>query len=186
MQSFDFGGSRDQAIPFDFNGDGNMDLFLCRPEWGLASVLRSNGDGSFTQAHWSTNGIGGYNLKNQEDQALAFDFDGDGKSDLFFYRPNTGNVGIARSNGDGSFSNVYLSEHGIGGYDFKSLRDRALAFDFNGDGKSDLLFYRPGSGTIFVLRSNGDGSFTTVLRLLVGDCRLRLERRSGPGVRLRL
>ncbi|MCU0561547.1 MAG: hypothetical protein MUD16_15310, partial [Desulfobacterales bacterium] len=44
IQSFDFGGNRDQALPFDFNGDGNMDLFLCRPEWGLASVLRSNGE----------------------------------------------------------------------------------------------------------------------------------------------
>ena len=162
IQSFDFGGNRDQVIPFDFNGDGNMDLFMCRPEWGLASVLRSNGDGSFTQAYWSTTGIGGYNLRNQEDKALVFDFDGDGKSDLFFYRPDTGNAGIARSNGDGSFNKVYLSENGIGGYDFKSLRDRALSFDFNGDGKSDLLFYRPGSGKIFVLRSNGDGSFTTV------------------------
>ena len=168
IQSFDFGGSRDQAIPFDFNGDGNMDLFLCRPEWGLASVLRSNGDGSFTEVYWSTNGIGGYNLKNQQDRALTFDFDGDGKSDLFFYRPDTGNVGIARSNGDGSFSNVYFSEHGLGGCDFKSLRDRALAFDFNGDGKSDLLFYRPGAGTVFVMRSNGDGSFTTVLSSVSG------------------
>jgi RHS repeat-associated protein len=163
IQHFDFGGNRDQALPLDFNGDGNMDLFLCRPEWGLASVLRSNGDGSFTELYWSTNGIGGYNLKNQEDRALVLDFDGDGRSDLFFYRPDTGNVGIARSNGDGSFSPVYFSENGIGGYDFKSLRDKALAFDFNGDGRSDLLFYRPDSGKIFVLRSNGDGSFTTVL-----------------------
>ncbi|MCU0561546.1 MAG: FG-GAP-like repeat-containing protein [Desulfobacterales bacterium] len=121
------------------------------------------GNGSFTELYWSTNGIGGYNLKNQHDRALAFDFDGDGRSDLFFYRPDTGNVGIARSNGDGSFSQVYFSQFGLGGYDFRSLRDKALAFDFNGDGRSDLFFYRPDSGKIFVLRSNGDGSFTTVL-----------------------
>ncbi|HSV91494.1 MAG TPA: FG-GAP-like repeat-containing protein, partial [Desulfobacterales bacterium] len=161
-QGFRFDGNRDQALPFDFDGDGRMDLFFYRPGSSTAAVMRSNGDGSFTQTVLSGSGFAGYALRHQDDKALAFDFDGDGRSDLFFYRPDGGNVGVVRSNGDGTFSNVYLSEYGIGGYDFKSLRDRAFAFDFNGDGKSDLCFHRPGDGLIFVLRSNGDGSFTPV------------------------
>ena len=161
-QSFRFDGSRDQALPFDFDGDGRMDLFFFRPGSSMAAVMRSNGDGSFTQTVFSGAGFAGYNLRHQDDKAIAFDFDGDGRSDLFFYRPDTGNVGIVRSNGDGSFTAVYLSDFGIGGYDFRSLRDRVFAFDFNGDGKSDLCFHRPGDGLIFILRSNGDGSFTPV------------------------
>jgi RHS repeat-associated protein len=161
-QGFRFNGSRDAALPFDFDGDGRMDLFLYRPGSSTAAVMRSNGDGSFTQTVLSGTGFAGYNLRHQDDKAIAFDFDGDGRSDLFFYRPDTGNVGVVRSNGDGSFTAVYLSDFGIGGYDFRSLRDRVFAFDFNGDGKSDLCFYRPGDGIIFILRSNGDGSFTPV------------------------
>ena len=161
-QGFRFDGSRDQALPFDFDGDGRMDLFFFRPGSSMAAVMRSNGDGSFTQTVFSGAGFAGYNLRHQDDKAIAFDFDGDGRSDLFFYRPDTGNVGIVRSNGDGSFTAVYLSDFGIGGYDFRSLRDRVFAFDFNGDGKSDLCFHRPGDGLIFILRSNGDGSFTPV------------------------
>ncbi len=51
---------------------------------------------------------------------------------------------------------------GIGGFDLKSPADRAFAFDYDGSGKLDhLALYRPGTGTIWILKNSG-GSFTPV------------------------
>ncbi len=44
--------------------------------------------------------------------------------------------------------------NGIAGYDLKSVADRAFAFDYDGSGKLDhLALYRPGTGTIWILRN---------------------------------
>ena len=42
---------------------------------------------------------------------------------------------------------------GIGGYDLRSPADRVFAFDYDGSGKLDhLALYRPGTGTIWILK----------------------------------
>lgn len=42
---------------------------------------------------------------------------------------------------------------GIGGYDLKSSADIAFAFDYDSSGKLDhLALYRPGTGTIWIVR----------------------------------
>lgn len=42
---------------------------------------------------------------------------------------------------------------GLAGYDIMSIRDRALAFDFDASGKLDhLVFYRPGAGIARLIR----------------------------------
>jgi hypothetical protein len=52
--------------------------------------------------------------------------------------------------------------NGIGGYDLAEPADRAFAFDYNSTGKLDhLTLYRPGFGTIYILRNSG-GSFGPV------------------------
>lgn len=156
----------DRVVTFDYNGDGNRDLFLYRPGYGAAWVARSNGDGTFsgvyTQGHLGF-GIAGFDLKVKSDRALAFDYNGDGKDDLFLYRPGQPVVWVARSNGDGTFTKVY-GGYGIAGHAMSSVDDRVLAFDYNGDGKDDLFIYAPGTGSAWVARSNGDGTFTAVYK----------------------
>jgi FG-GAP-like repeat len=156
-------------------------LFLYRPGSGAAWVARSNGDGTFTAVYSvgdngpaPPNGIADYDLLSDKDRAFAFDYNGDGKEDLFFYRPGSGAAWVARSNGDGTFTAVYsvgdngpAPPNGIADYDLLSPKDVVLPFDFNGDGKTDLFLYRPGSGAAWVARSNGDGTFTPVYS--VGD-----------------
>jgi hypothetical protein len=46
----------------------------------------------------------------------------------------------------------------------RSSSDQVFPFDYNGDENQDLCLYRPGAGAIFVVRSNGDGTFTSVYR----------------------
>ena len=131
-------------------------------------MARSNGDGTFTAVYAQGDdgtGIAGFDLRSPDDRVFAFDYNGDGKSDLFFYRPGRGAAWVARSNGDGTFTAVYAQGDdgtGIAGFDLRSPDDRVFAFDYNGDGKSDLFFYRPGRGAAWVARSNGDGTFTAV------------------------
>jgi subtilisin family serine protease len=102
-------------------------------------------------------GIGGYDLADPADRVFAFDYDRSGKLDhLVLYRPGLGTLWIMRNNGGGSFSPVYAEGspgHGIGGYDLADPADRAFAFDYDRSDKLDhLALYRPGTGTIWILR----------------------------------
>ena len=203
-------GEADRVFAFDFDGDGKSDLFLYRPDSGLAWWRAQTATGTFTAVYLSGNGIAGYDLAaaatwcfrltsmataratcsctgpnsglacvarsngdgtftagvslrqrdraaticcGVRDQAMPFDFNGDGKSDLFLYRPDSGLACVARSNGDGTFTQVYFSAAGIGGYDLRGRRDMAFPFDFNGDGKRDIFFFRQEGHTASVVQS---------------------------------
>ena len=159
---YDFNESVDKAIALDYNGDGKDDILCYRPGSKTVYLLKSNGDKTFTNVYASSNGIGYYDFNESVDRAIALDYNGDGKDDILCYRPGSKIVYLLKSNGDGTFTTVYTSRNGIGGYDFNALEDEAIALDYNGDGKDDILCYRPGSKTVYLLKSNGDGTFTTV------------------------
>jgi subtilisin family serine protease len=163
IAGFDLANLADRAVALDFNGDGKDDLFIYRPGQGIAYVLQSNGNGTFTAVQM-THGIAGYDLANSADRAVALDFNGDGKDDLFLYRPGAGSQAwLLQSNGNGTFTTVQATR-GIAGYDLASPADRAVALDFNGDGRDDLFLYRPGQGIASVLRSEGNGTFIAMLK----------------------
>ena len=168
IAGYDLLSTSDRALAFDYNHDGNQDLFLYRPGTGAAWVARSNGDGTFTGVYTvgdngpaTPNGIAGYDLLSTSDRALAFDYNHDGNQDLFLYRPGRGAAWVARSNGDGTFTGVYTvgdngpaTPNGIAGYDLLSTSDQVLAFDYNHDGNQDLFLYRPGEGAARVAKIN--------------------------------
>ena len=161
-----------EALAFDYNGDGYKDLFIYQPGYndppnyqpGKTLIARSNGDGTFTPVHGQGNsgigsGIAGFPLDSPNDQVLAFDFDDDGKDDLFIYRPGGRIAFVAKSNGDGTFTKVdqhiqgYISPP-VGNYAFDSTADRAIEF-----GDKNFFFYQPGSGKAWLTRPSGDGEF---------------------------
>ncbi len=112
-------------------------------------------------------GIGGYDLKSAADRVFAFDYDGACKLDhLALYRPGTGTIWILKNTG-GTWSPVYQQGDpgtGIGGYDLRSAADRVFAFDYDSSGKLDhLALYRPGTGTIWILKNTG-GTWSPVYR----------------------
>jgi hypothetical protein len=139
------------ALAFDYDHSGKLDhLVFYRPGTGTIAILK-NLEGAFAPVY-EGQGIGGYNLKSADDRALAFDYDRSGKPDhLLLYRPGARIVSILKNTG-GTFSPVYEG-HGIGGFDLLSAKDRAFAFDYRHTGKLDhLMFYRPGTGRVSIVR----------------------------------
>lgn len=169
----------------DFDGDGRSDVFSYTPGGARAWVALARTNGWSTPSCNLGEGFYGYDFRDPNDKALVLDYDNDGADDLFFYRPGHGAAYLMRSNRDGSFTPVYASNGGLGGFDFMDARDIALRIDYNGDGKDDLLMYRQETGIVYMARSQGDGSYVNVLasasglagmpltgannRILVGD-----------------
>ncbi|HEU4993649.1 MAG TPA: tyrosinase family protein [Gemmatimonadaceae bacterium] len=165
---YDLKSPEDRAFAFDYKHNGRLDHLVCyRPGTGTISILRSSGC-SFSPVYQQGdpgNGIGGYDLKSPADRAIAFDYNHSGRLDhLAFYRPGTGTMWILKR-GRTAFIPVYQEGdpgNGIGGYDLESPVDRAFAFDYDHSGKLDhLVLYRPGTGTIWILRNSG-GVFSPV------------------------
>ncbi len=76
-----------------------------------------------------------------------FDFDGDSKTDIGIFRPNSGEWWINRS-----------ASNQTTAVQFGQSSDKPVPADFTGDGKTDIAFWRESSGQWFIIRSE-DSSF---------------------------
>ncbi|HVE60019.1 MAG TPA: choice-of-anchor V domain-containing protein [Pyrinomonadaceae bacterium] len=88
---------------------------------------------------------------------VAFDFDGDGKTDISIFRPAPAEWWYSRS-----------SDGGNRAAQFGQTTDRIAPADFTGDGKTDITFWRPSTGEWFILRSE-DSSFLSFPFGTAGD-----------------
>ncbi|MFI7128797.1 S1 family peptidase [Nonomuraea sp. NPDC050153] len=162
---YDLKDDRDQVVAFDYEHSGKMDhLVLYRPGSQIIFIVKRNADGTYAPVYSSTSGIGGYDLKDNRDRIIAFDYTGSGKRDhLLLYRPGGQTAWVLQHGAGNTFSAVFHSSAGIGGYDLTSADDQIIAFDYEHSGKLDhLLLYRPGTGMAHILRHNGGATFTPV------------------------
>ena len=139
-----------KAFAGDFTGDGKTDVAMVI-EAGASltiTVASSNGNGHFTlgsaqlftgEADW-----GSFN-------PIVGDFNGDGKDDLAFTSVCNTVALFAGSCTNGATNKVYVAtSHGASGFTLGARQDLSLnptwssfyafAGDYNGDGKTDLLF----------------------------------------------
>lgn len=129
-------------------GDGT-----CLPATSLSWT--SGGTGEFLPMYQTVAGDYGIPLTKWW-APLGGDFNGDGKSDFLFLTANE--IHTFLSNGDGTkFTAVAQSITGNYGTP-PSPEWMPIVGDFNGDGKTDFLFY--GATTYWIYLSKGDGSFT--------------------------
>lgn len=161
---YSFSSPADLMFAYDLEGSGKMDDLVCyRPGTGMIWILQNSASqpGNFSVAYTNglQEGIGDYDLMSTADRAMAFDYEGSGKADdLALYRPGGGVFWIVQNQHTtpATFKLPYPQPQptGIGGYDFASPLDKTFAFDFESNGcLDDLICFRPGQGTIFVLQN---------------------------------
>lgn len=149
-QSFHFTG--------DFNGDGKTDFMYWEAGW---RVLLSTGTG-WTAQNWGTGGGGtgywpNYNTMSSN-QSFHFtgDFNGDGKTDFMYW--DNGGWRVLLSTGSGWNAQNWGSGGGAGywtGFSGSSNQSFHFTGDFNGDGKTDFMYWDNGGWRI--LLSTGSG-----------------------------
>jgi hypothetical protein len=166
IAGYDMTSTADRIVPFDYDHSGKQDhLLLYRPGTGRVSILEHGTGNTFTPVYSAeTGGIGGYDLGSAADQVVPFDYDHSGKLDhLLLYRPGTGTIRVLKHGTGNTFSAVFQSTTGVGGYDLGSPADRIVAFDYDHSGKADhLVLYRPGSRIAYVVKHGTGTTFTAV------------------------
>jgi hypothetical protein len=149
------------CVQTDYNNDGHMDIFIVRGAWLnypiRPSLLRNNGDGTFTDV---TSTAGLMDPVNSI-SASWVDYDNDGFLDLYICcdrQPNR----LYRNNGDGTFKEVAAAAGVQGnGRECKG----AAWLDYDNDGYPDLfLNYLDGPSQLF--HNNRDGTFTDVTKVM--------------------
>jgi hypothetical protein len=121
----------------DFNGDGILDLAVADAGSNAITVLKGNGDGTFTQVN------GQPSLLAPSNMVASYDFNGDGKLDLVF-SSSSNNLSVYLGHGDGTFEAGFVqtmdfAPYGIG------------VGDFNGDGRLDLAVTNSQDNTVSIL-----------------------------------
>ena len=150
----------------DFDGDGRPDLYVAGGDGN--HLYRNRGDGTFEDAT-ARAGVGGQ--EGEALGALSFDYDNDGRPDLYVTylgRPNL----LYRNRGDGTFEEVGAKA----GVALDDSSTAAAALDYDRDGNADLyvlVYGHPEYGPTIaadnappnhLFHNNGDGTFTDVTR----------------------
>jgi hypothetical protein len=168
------------AAVADFDGDGFDDLFVTDSAAdGTNRLYRNNGDWTFTDVT-AASGIGtGNDASNASADSLWFDYNNDGRPDLFVVR--FGRSQLFENLGGGRFKDV-TREAGLDRY-VNAIT--AIAFDYDRDGDLDLFvggYFQPtnlfkpdtprffpesfetanNGGGLLAFRNNGNGTFTDV------------------------
>jgi hypothetical protein len=147
------------VVQVDYNNDGHLDLFVPRGAWlnlpMRPSLLRNNGDGTFTDV---TKEAGLLDPINSISASWA-DYDNDGFPDLFICCEQQVNR-LYHNKGDGTFEEV-AARAGVQGAGQTSKG--CVWFDYDNDGYPDL-FVNNYTGPARLYHNNRNGTFTDVTK----------------------
>ena len=143
-RSQDIGGNGlGGAVWFDYDRDGQIDLFLGNGPGLPNALFRNNGDGTFTDVAAAAGVAGGLGVTG----AVAGDLDNDGDQERVamgdggFLSPTPAVIRVYRNDGDGTFTDVTAAS----GITLPETQTSAALGDINNDGLLDLYITASGS-----------------------------------------
>ena len=149
-------------------------LLIYRPGFGAAALLKWQAGDVFQtifihpEATGANVGIGPWDLKRSVDRVIAADVDGDGRDEFLIYRPGFGACALIQWRRDDVFQTIFQHPEaagmnvGVGPWDLKRTEDLVVAADVDGDGRDELLIYRPGFGAAALLKWQAGDVFQTI------------------------
>ncbi len=139
----------------DYDGDGDLDVYIATWLNQLNRLYQNNGDGSFSRITTGTP----VTTPTYSDYAAWVDFNRDGKLDLFVGRGfNVLTNQLFFGNGDGTFNQV-LS----GDIVTDAFRTHGCAWgDYDNDGNPDLFVANSDNQNNNLYHNNGDSTFTKI------------------------
>jgi hypothetical protein len=146
------------AVPADFRnlGDGTFDLVTANFGEGTVSILLGNHDGTFQPAVTYPVGINPLGDGDVNPHFVSTgDYNGDGIVDLVVANMCDGDLGtvsILLGNGDGTFQPALNFDLGLG----MGPLYVAAGYDFNGDGRPDVIVTNQLEGKFSVLLNDGN------------------------------
>ena len=156
IEGYNLRSSRDLIMSLDYDGNGKDDIVMYRPGSKLFFLMKSDGDATFTRKVNSNSGFSSFDLASSKDRLVALDYNGDGNEDIVAYRPGSRIFSLHKSWSNTYFTPIINNSNGHMSFDFSSSNDKIVALDYNGDGKTDLMHYRPGGNrTVIYGHSNG-------------------------------
>lgn len=143
----------------DLNGDGKLDLVAAVDQYAVAALQRPHAlSGPFDPAAYIDLGSQFFLAPS----IALIDVNNDGRLDIVGQSSYAETISILLGNGDGTFQPLQpmMSISGVDG--------PARFADVDGDGRLDLVFTRSSHngtsvGTLYVVRGNGDGTFSQAL-----------------------
>ncbi|KQU77157.1 MULTISPECIES: FG-GAP-like repeat-containing protein [unclassified Rhizobacter] len=113
--------------------DHRMDPLVDKPcDTVCTRVFRNEGANGFREIPTNISRLSLYPSNPAPMRDLVLDVDNDGLPDLFDARPWSGRTEVLRSRGDGNFDQILVAPSVI-------MDSLAIPFDYNGDGRTDLL-----------------------------------------------
>ncbi len=137
----------------DLNNDGTPDFLIAHPSSNTHRSFFGNSDGSFSaQVTWQDS------ISCLTSVHVTGDFNGDGIMDSMWIHPESNNHCIYFGYGDGTYAPSFVW-YGSTNYTGWKL----TLSDFNGDGLTDIMYYRPSDNSNHVYLSRGDGTSLPVI-----------------------
>lgn len=142
----------------DYDNDGDLDLYVM--VGGKNTLLENDGKAQFVDVTDKRNAAGN---GSYGPTGTFFDYDGDGKLDLYVGRGDGGLDGLSelpqllRQGADGTFTDVI----GSSGLDVAKNTLAMIAFDYDGDMRQDV-FVTANGGVSSLFHNDGGGRFSDV------------------------